>query len=81
MAEEKAAHHLLSPASHNRFAHAALRDLSIITKSIILRPPLSRGPIRVCRLILSGFTFQTNLKQISLTCLHKLGEAERTDVL
>ena len=50
MAEEKAAHYLLSPASHNRFAHAALRDLSIITKSIILRPPLSRGPIRVCRL-------------------------------
>ena len=43
--EEKIEHHLLPFASHIKcLTHAALRDLSNMVKSTILRPPLSTGP-------------------------------------
>ena len=70
-----------SSASCRRLTQAALRDLSIIVKPTILRPPFCKGPIKVFRLTLSGLKFQVNLKQVSLTTLAKFGGIIRTDAL
>ena len=50
----KREHHLLPSSSHKRLTHAALKDLTTMVKSTILRPPLSTGPMMVCRFTLSG---------------------------
>ena len=50
-------------------------------KSIMLRPPLLMGSVRVLPLTLSGLKFQINLKHESLTSLEKSRGVYRTDVL
>ena len=58
MADKKTELHLLSADSYKHLSHDAFKALSIILKSIMLRPPLSMGPLRVLRLTLSGSKFQ-----------------------
>ena len=77
----KVAFQTLSELSVKRFTYAASSDISTISKSTMLSPPLLKGWISVIRFSLSALKFQTSLNVFPLTFFAKPLGGLSTDAL